>query len=223
MENMKNPNLHLTMRKTTGKSEKFRDDVKRKYLPIIGTMLILIPSLFLVFGGIKGVKKVHLSQDVLRYQPSIEKYAQEYGVSDYVEYLLAIMQVESGGKGNDIMQCSESLGLSPNSLGAEESIQQACKYFSELINTAESIGCDMESVIQAYNYGLGYLFYVAENGHVHTYELAEEFAKIYSEGNKAAYPNPVAEQQNGGWRYQYGNMFYVVLVNQYLESGSNWK
>ena len=31
-----------------------------------------------------------------------------------------------------------------------------------------------------------------------------------------SYPNPIAIPINGGWRYNYGNMFYVQLVTQYL-------
>ena len=31
-----------------------------------------------------------------------------------------------------------------------------------------------------------------------------------------SYTNPIAVAKNGGWRYGYGNMFYVELVNQYL-------
>ena len=42
--------------------------------------------------------------------------------------LLAIIQVESGGTLEDVMQSSESLGLPPNSLSTEESIKQGCKY-----------------------------------------------------------------------------------------------
>ena len=30
------------------------------------------------------------------------------------------------------------------------------------------------------------------------------------------YSNPIAIKENGGWRYNYGNMFYVMLVKQYL-------
>lgn len=116
---------------------------------------------------------LNLSQEVLKHQPTVEKYAKEYGISDYVNYLLAIMQVESGGTGTtDVMQASESLGLPLNSLSVEESIKQGCKYFSELLKSAESKGCDINTVVQAYNYG--------------------------------------------GWRYKYGNMFYVKLVSQYL-------
>ena len=60
---------------------------------------------------------LNLSAEVLKHQPTVEKYAKEYGISDYVNYLLAIMQVESGGTGTtDVMQASESLGL-PLNLG----------------------------------------------------------------------------------------------------------
>ena len=34
--------------------------------------------------------------------------------------------------------------------------------------------------------------------------------------SKITYTNPIAVAKNGGWRYGYGNMFYVELVNQYL-------
>ena len=90
---------------------------------------------------------LNLSEEVLKHQPTVEKYAKEYGVSDYVNYLLAIMQVESGGTGTtDVMQASESLGLPLNSLSTEESIKQGCKYFSELLKSAESKGCDINTV-----------------------------------------------------------------------------
>ena len=101
----------------------------------------------------------------MKHQSTVEKYAKEYRISDYVNYLLAIMQVESGGTGTtDVMQASESLGLPLNSLSVEESIKQGCKYFSELLAAAETKGCDLNSVIQSYNYGGGFLDYVAGRG-----------------------------------------------------------
>lgn len=97
---------------------------------------------------------LNLSQEVLKHQPTVEKYAKEYGISDYVNYLFAIMQVESGGTGTtDVMQASESLGLPLNSLSVEDSIKQGCKYFSELLKSAEAKGCDINTVVQSYNYG----------------------------------------------------------------------
>ncbi len=55
-----------------------------------------------------------------------------------------------------------------------------------------------------------------ENGKKHSFNLAENFAKNKSGGTKVTYTNPIAVSKNGGWRYNYGNMFYVELVNQYL-------
>ena len=65
---------------------------------------------------------------MLKIRPGFEKYAKEYGVEEYVNILLAIIQVESGGTAEDVMQSSESLGLPPNSLSTEESIKQGVKY-----------------------------------------------------------------------------------------------
>lgn len=157
------------------------------------------------------------SAEVLAHQPMVEEYCKKYKIEEYVLYILAIMQVESGGKGNDVMQCSESLGLPPNTLNVEASIEQGCKYFSQLLANAKSKGCDVDTVVQAYNYGGSYTLYVEKNGKKHTFELAESFAHDKSKGVKVAYTNSIAVAKNGGWKYSYGNMFYVELVHQYLD------
>lgn len=198
--------------------------------------IILIPSLFFFFlifllflvimaasdeddfemENPRGVTGLNLSEEVLAYQATVESYANQYGIGDYVGYLLAIMMVESGGVGSDVMQASESLGLPPNTLTPTESIEQGVKYFSQLLTKAQEKGCDISTVVQAYNYGGGFIDYVAENGKEYTFELAQEFAKEKSNGEQVDYGNELACQINGGWRYNYGNMFYVLLVNQYL-------
>ena len=48
----------------------------------------------LIFGG------VSVSQEVLAHKPMLEKYAREYGIEEYLNVLLAIIQVESGGPRN---------------------------------------------------------------------------------------------------------------------------
>ena len=164
----------------------------------------------LIYGG------VSVSQEVLAHKPMLEKYAREYGIEEYLNVLLAIIQVESGGTLEDVMQSSESLGLPPNSLSTEESIKQGCKYFSELLKSAEAKGCDINTVVQAYNYGGGFIDYVASHGKKYTFDLAVSFARDKSGGVKVTYKNEIAIKENGGWRYKYGNMFYVRLVNQYL-------
>lgn len=163
------------------------------------------------FGG------MNLSAEVLKHQPMVEKYAKENGISEYVNVLLAIIQVESGGTAEDVMQSSESLGLPPNSLDTESSIKQGCRYFASLLFSCQAQGItDINVVIQSYNYGGGYIGYVAGHGKKHTYNLAENFAKEKSGVKKVTYTNPIAVKKNGGWRYSYGDMFYTELVNQYL-------
>ena len=159
---------------------------------------------------------LNVSAEVLAHRPMVEKYSTEFGIEEYVNYILAIMQVESGGTAEDVMQSSESLGLPPNSLSTEESIKQGCKYFSELLASANSNGCDINTVIQSYNFGGGFINYVSGNGKKYSYELAESFSKDKAGGVKVDYQNPIAIPINGGWRYNYGNQFYVLLVSQYL-------
>ena len=159
---------------------------------------------------------MNLSAEVMKHQPTVEKYAKKYGIEDYVNYLLAIMQVESGGTAVDVMQSSESLGLPPNSLGTEQSIEQGCKYFASLLALAKTNGSDINTVVQSYNYGGGFVDYVASHGKKYTFELAVGFAREKSSGVKVTYKNEISIKENGGWRYKYGNMFYVRLVSQYL-------
>ena len=151
-----------------------------------------------------------VSEVVLKHRSMVEKYAKESDITEYVSILLAIIQVESGGTMEDVMQSSESAGLSPNSLSTEASIKQVCLYFSSLVKCSKELGCDQDSIIQAYNYGDGYLDYVAKNGKKHSFALAESFSKEKSGGQKVDYPNPIAIKENSGWRYNYGNMFYHI-------------
>ncbi len=177
--------------------------MKLRYLAVFGGIFTVIISLLLFLFIITADDEesgtssfdfsgMNLSPEVLKHQPTVEKYARQYGIEDYVDYLLAIMQVESGGTATDVMQSSESLGLPPNSLSTEESIRQGCKYFSELLKSAKASGCDINTAVQAYNYG----------------------------GAKVSYKNEISIKENGGWRYRYGNMFYVKLVSQYLAAPS---
>lgn len=152
---------------------------------------------------------LNVSEEVLKHRPLVEKYAKLYKIKDYINLILAIIQVESGGKGNDVMQSSESLGLPPNSFTSpDDSIKQGVYYISELVKSAKSLGVDQDSVIQSYNYGGGFLNYVASHGKKYSFELAQSFSKEKSGGVKVTYTNPIAIPINGGWRYNYGNMFY---------------
>lgn len=159
-----------------------------------------------------------VSPEVLKYQPLVEKYATKESIEDYVPILLAIIQVESGGQAKDVMQSSESKGLPPNTItDPEESIAQGVSYFASLVRSAETLGVDQDSVIQAYNYGGGFITYVANNGKKYSYELAESFSKEQANGQRVTYTNELSIPINGGFRYNYGNQFYVIVLKQYLQ------
>lgn len=204
--------------------------MRLKHIAIIGSLFPILISIVLFFGVLISAEDddgggnysssfggMNLSAEVLKHQPMVEKYAKENGISEYVNVLLAIIQVESGGTAEDVMQSSESLGLPPNSLDTESSIKQGCRYFASLLSSCKAQGItDINVVIQSYNYGGGYIGYVAGYGKKHTYNLAENFAREKSGGKKVTYTNPIAIKVNGGWRWSYGNQFYVELVNQYL-------
>ncbi|WP_318361364.1 lysozyme family protein [uncultured Agathobaculum sp.] len=164
----------------------------------------------------QAAQAVNLSQAVMYYQPVVQNYAEQNDIAAYTDTLLAIMQVESGGKLTDIMQSSSSAELPDNSLEEESSIRQGCAYFASLLRKGKSLGCDLDCIIQAYNYGSGFLDYAAQHGGVYSTELAETFAEEQSGGATLEYTNPMAVAENGGWRYAYGNMFYARLVKQYL-------
>ena len=113
--------------------------MKLKHIALIGSLFPILFSLVLFFGVLisadsddensnfsSGITGMNLSAEVLKHQPMVEKYARENGISEYVNVLLAIIQVESGGTAEDVMQSSESLGLPPNSLDTESSIKQGC-------------------------------------------------------------------------------------------------
>lgn len=156
-------------------------------------------------------------EEVQQYRLLVEHYARKEGIRNCTDDLLAIMTVESGGRLEDLMQSSESLGLAPDTLDSESSIAQGCSYYASLLKRGKKHRVDEKTVFQAYNYGPGYITYVEKNGGVHSRELAERFAERESGGKKKTYSNPLAVEANGGWRYAYGNMFYAELVDAILK------
>ena len=59
-----------------------------------------------------SVTGLALSAEVEQYRERVAQEAEVNGIPDYVDLLLAIMMQESGGKVEDVFQCSESMGKS---------------------------------------------------------------------------------------------------------------
>ena len=200
-------------------------------LAVVIVIVSLVALISSIAGAVKdassaqviaGLYRQLLSDNTISYTQDVKDAAVNEQIEDYVNYLLAIMEVESHGIGTDVMQSSESAGLPPNSFKTpQESIAQGAKYFASCVMKASEKECDINTAIQAYNFGTGFIDYVAENGKVYTLDLAIAFAEEKSGGKQVAYKNQIAINYNGGWRYAYGNMFYAQLVNQYIYNYDN--
>ena len=155
-----------------------------------------------------------LSEEVLAYTSVIQQYASQYGIPEYVSAIQAIMMQESGGRGTDPMQCSESPYNTrfPHTPGAitdpNYSIEVGVQTFADCISQA---GCsspqDMDKLKlawQGYNYGNGYIGWALQRGG-------------YTEANALQFSQEQAASH--GWS-SYGDPEYVPHVMRYYSGGS---
>ena len=144
-----------------------------------------------------------LSQAVLQYEEIVHGALLEYELEEHTPLVLAIMMQESGGTASlDVMQASESIGLPPNTItDPVYSIEVGVAHFEKVLAKRERLGVDLDTAIQSYNYGSGYMDFVAANGGKHSAALAQAFS----------------EQQVAklGWQ-SYGDPEYVAHVKRYV-------
>ena len=188
------------------------------FLAAGGWIVVLLVIVLGVIGGIAGSSGSSsaepLSQEVLAYTSTIQRYASQYGISEYVPSIQAIMMQESGGRGTDPMQASECPYNTryPNSPGAiqdpEYSIQVGVQYYADCVRQA---GCESPLDIsrlqlswQGYNYGNGYIGWALEHHGGYSLENALQFSQ-----EKAA---------DLGWP-RYGDPQYVPHVQRYYSGG----
>lgn len=137
---------------------------------LIIVIIVLFGAALSIFGD-KGAgdrfTALPVSEEVLAYEPLIQKYAKLHGVPDFVELIKAVMMQESGGQGNDPMQASEC-GFNtryPNTPGGitdpEYSIDVGIQNLTSCIRDAKvESPFDMDRIklcLQGYNYGNGYI------------------------------------------------------------------
>ncbi len=161
------------------------------------------------------VSRPSISDQVWEYKPTVEKYAKQFGVTQYVDVMLAMMMQESGGRGNDPMQSSESYCGERGCIDKPElSIKQGVYYFSQTIKQANG---DLKLAIQSYNFGKGFIDYINNNSGTYTQEAAINFSqKMYNtSSNKSIYTclREEAKQYNAC----YGDIYYVRDVMEYRD------
>lgn len=162
-----------------------------------------------------------LSPQVEQYRPVVEKYSSKYGVSEYVDVLLAMMMQESGGRGSDPFQSSESkCGYIGCISSPEESIDQGVKYFSQVI---EDAGHDVRLALQSYNFGGGFITYVQNNGGSYTKEIAIEFSSMMYSKLKHTGMFSCIHPEYASVGACYGDVKYVDNVLRYYHPVSSNK
>ena len=91
-----------------------KDRIRQIRLRILAAGLLILMILILIFVrylGLRNGRAVHLSEEVLAYQPVVEQSCKEYGIPSFSQVILAIMQQESAGQVADVMQSSEIVKL----------------------------------------------------------------------------------------------------------------
>ncbi|UOE57454.1 lysozyme family protein [Bacillus sp. CMF12] len=192
----------------------------------IAFLLFFLVLIFVLFDQFKqlNIKETAVSllpntvsRDVQNYTPILQKELKEVNLEEYTLVLAAIMQQESKGKGGDPMQASESAGLPPNSIrDPEQSIKQGVKHFQKALNYGSQKKVDFPAVIQAYNMGIGYIDFVAEQGGKHSEEIAKEFSLKQAEKNPEVY-NCGGDKNNFRYPYCYGDFTYTTKVTKNIE------
>lgn len=159
----------------------------------ISVMIILIVVMLGVaislFGSGSGNSSyTPVSAEVEAYTPIIRIYAQQYGVGEYVELIKAIMMQESGGRGLDPMQASESgyntrYPHSPNAItDPEYSINVGVQTIADsLLQAGVESPIDMDNIklaLQGYNYGNGFISWTRANYGGYSTIAAIEFSDM---------------------------------------------
>lgn len=125
---------------------------------------------------------------VQSYEETIKSYADRYGITEYVPLIEAVMMQESGGRGTDPMQASESgfntqYANKPGSIqDPDYSISVGVQTLSHVLQLAECrSAADLERIrlaLQGYNYGSGYITWAQERDGGYSEENAALFAEI---------------------------------------------
>lgn len=187
-------------------------------------ILIFIALLSRILSGNNPEPVKHINEACESYRPDMERIASEYGMSDYVDLLLALMMQESSGIGPDVMQSSEGAYNTlypqvPNGItDVEYSLRCGVQELKYALDKANVQGpSDLKRIrlaLQAYNFGADvYFSYMEEQGETAwSQESAEAFAQMASGGRQRSEDDPFRKTA-GPW--DYGDQNYPDHVLQY--------
>lgn len=182
---------------------------------VIILIIVLLGCAVSIFGGgSRSSTYTPVSAEVEAYDPMIRKYAQQYGIPEYVELIKAVMMQESGGRGLDPMQASEG-GFNtryphvPNGIADPEySVECGVQELKAALDAAGVENpVDMERIklaLQGYNFGSGYISWALHNYGGYSVANAAEFSDM--------------QAARLGWS-NYGDKQYVAHVLRYYPYG----
>lgn len=150
------------------------------------------------FGGAAnesqdGIYQAQVSEKTESFRELVSEYCEKYGIDDYVDLCLALIEQESGGTEPDVMQTAQSYyNVNPPIDSAEESIDCGTHELSDCLTKAKCQSPnDIKGIslaLQGYNFGNGYIDWALKNYGCYTKENAEIFsAKMCAELGYSSY------------------------------------
>lgn len=197
--------------------------MRKRIFKIIVKLVLLVILVVTVFLGVRNYR---ILKDVHQYDEAIATAVKKYDLKGQENLVAAIIYTETKGRHQDLMQSSESLyGETGKIADEEESIDAGVAFLQQALTAAKEANCDEETAIQAYNFGLDYIDYVAKRGGKNTNEIAESYSRDVlsvqlgnNDQTKYRYWGLYSVLTNGGYLYHNGgNLFYgkIVKLNQW--------
>jgi len=194
-------------------------------LPLL-LLIVIVSTTALIIIGSNGntsdnsdiaIGTSNVSATVLVWKPEVEKYAKQFGIPQYLNLILALIQQESGGTSIDVMQASEGdfntkYPKMPNGItDPDYSCFCGVQEFKEALKQAgvKDINDtkDISLALQTYNFGQGFISFAKSKGG-YSLAVAQEFSTM--------------EAKKSGWS-SYGDVNYVAHVFKYYTSSETVK
>ena len=164
--------------------------------PVVWIVLLVVLLMAVIVGAIGVVigsggaansaedytYQAQVSEQTESYRDMVADYCEKYGIDDYVDLCLAVIEQESGGNPPDVMQTEQSYyNVNPPIDTAEESIDCGTHELSDCLTKAKSKSPnDIKGIslaLQGYNFGNGYIDWALKNYGCYSKENAEIFSQ----------------------------------------------
>ena len=223
-----------TKRKTPKLTKKQRQrlrvrQVRRQKFFLGLIFLLVLGCIFLRLSRFSGkqTNTYQINASCEAYRDEVTTEAAQYGMSDYVDLILAVMMQESSGQGTDVMQSSEGAyntqyPQTPNGItDVDYSIACGIQELKYSMTKADVTGpndiANIKLALQGYNFGADVYFnYLEKNGITSwSEESSKAFAEIASGETERSKEDPLYDTA-GPW--DYGDQYYPEHVLRYYHS-----